>query len=106
MGTERPHGQPPPYHPLYKLPWYRHPWVITLAGLLVGGMVGIYGSGPDPTAAPATVTVTSLTASSGSLSACNPSEAEVMPMMEQASEKRGPEDNVLGRRRRLSTQKR
>jgi hypothetical protein len=54
MGNHR------PYHPLSKLPWYRHPWVIPLAGFVVGGMVGIYGSGPDPTAAPATVTVTSL----------------------------------------------
>jgi hypothetical protein len=41
-------------------PWYRHPWVIPLAGFVVGGMVGVNGSGPDPTTAPATVTVTSL----------------------------------------------
>jgi hypothetical protein len=32
------------------------PRVIALAGFLVSGMVGIYGGGPDPTAAPATVT--------------------------------------------------
>jgi hypothetical protein len=48
-GTERPQGNRRPTTRSPNSPGIGHRWVIALAGLLVGGMVGIYGSGLDPT---------------------------------------------------------
>src|SRR5215218_1641991 len=83
-GTERPHGRPPPHPRLPRSPGTGTPGVIAFAGFLAGGMVGICGSGPAPTAAPATGAVTRLTASSGSPARpSEPSEEDVMPMVER-----------------------
>jgi hypothetical protein len=54
---------PPPAQPKspHRRPWYqRFWWAIAIGAFILGGLIGAGGSGADPQAAPATVTVTSI----------------------------------------------
>jgi hypothetical protein len=58
-----PGGGLPPAQPKSadRRPWYqRFWWAIAIGAFALGGMIGAAGSGADPQAAPATVTVTSI----------------------------------------------